>query len=81
VFEKVCDLSDLWAVVCEGGPFVFLSLCVSLLFLAVLLRSICFLSVVIFLVGKLLLWAILSMVCHSVVRFFSLSGSLFILLM
>jgi len=32
VFEKVCNLSDFWAVVYEGGPFVFLSLCASLLF-------------------------------------------------
>ena len=32
VFEQVCDLSDFWGVVCEGGPFVFLSLCASLLF-------------------------------------------------
>jgi hypothetical protein len=32
VFEKICNLSDLWAVVCEGSPFVLFSLCVSLLF-------------------------------------------------
>jgi hypothetical protein len=41
-------------------------------FVAVLLRSICFLSVIIFLARKLLLWAILSMVCHSIARFFFL---------
>jgi len=31
MFEKICDFSDLWAIVCAGSPFVLLSLCVSLL--------------------------------------------------
>ena len=32
MFEKICDLSDLWTIVCEGSPFVLFSVCVSLLF-------------------------------------------------
>jgi len=48
VFEKVCNLSDLWAVVCEGSPFV---LFFSLRFFVVLWLYCCVVFCVVFSVG------------------------------
>jgi len=80
VFEKVCDLSDLWAVVCEGNPFFLFSLCVSLLLCGCIVAFYLFSECCDFSSWKVVVVGYPEYGVPFYCPVFSLSGSLFILL-